>query len=121
MYYDYVLKEEITAEGFPSCKNGDYIQKLVASMPDDAALREWELYTLEDMSWNDNHQRPIKYWSRDIIKCMRWLMQQPAYAKHLIYSPQRCFTSDTPPKGLSTKIHTPDWELETQLRRNTRG
>jgi hypothetical protein len=93
MYNDNVLKAENTARRFPSFKNGDGVQKLVASMPDDLAPGEWELHTLEDMRWNDNHQRPIKYWSRDIIKSMRWLMRQPAYAKHLIYAPQRCFTA----------------------------
>jgi hypothetical protein len=60
-YYDIVLKEENTALRFPSFKNGDRVQKLVASMPDDQALGEWELHTLEDMKWNENHERPIKY------------------------------------------------------------
>jgi len=60
MYYDYVLKEENAALRFPSVKNGDGVQKLVASMPDDQALGEWELHALKDMRWNDNHQRPIK-------------------------------------------------------------
>jgi hypothetical protein len=99
-YYDNVLKEENTVLRFPSFKNGDGIQRLMASIPDDQALGEWELHTLKDMRWNDNHQRPIKYWSRDIIKSMRWLMRQPAYAEHRIFAPQRCFNSDTPPKHL---------------------
>jgi len=120
-YYDNVLKGENTGLPFPSFKNGDGIQTLVASMPDDQALGEWELHTLEDMRWNDNHQRPIKYWSRDIIKSMRWLMQQPANAEHLSYAPQRCFNSDTPLKHLYTEMHTADWGWETQVRRDTRG
>jgi len=101
-YYDNVQKEENTALRFPSFKNVDGVLKLVASMPDDQALGEWELHTLEDLRWNDNHQRPIKYWSRVIIKSMRWLMRQAAYAEHLIYAPQRCFNSDRPPKCLYT-------------------
>jgi hypothetical protein len=86
-YYDNVLKEENTSLHFQSFKNGDGGQKWVASMPDDLALGEWELHNLEDIRWNDTHQRPIKYCSRDIIKSMRWLMWQPVYAEHLMYAP----------------------------------
>jgi len=59
-YYNNVRKEENTALCFRSVKNVDAIQKLVDGMQDDQALKEWELHTLEDMRWNDNHQRPIK-------------------------------------------------------------
>jgi len=69
-YYDNVLQEGNTVVRFPSFKKGDCVQKLVASMPDDQALGQWELHTLEDMRWNDNHQHLIKYWSQDMIKSM---------------------------------------------------
>jgi len=38
-------------------------EKMLARMPDDRAVVEWELHTLEDMRRKDNHQRPIKSWS----------------------------------------------------------
>jgi hypothetical protein len=52
----------------------------MASMADDLALGEWELHTPLDMKWNDIHQPPTKYWSRNIIKHMRWSMLQQVYA-----------------------------------------
>jgi len=120
-YYDNRLKEENTGLHFPSFKNGDGVQKLVTSMPDDQAPREWKLHTLEDMRWNGNHQCPIKYWSREIIKSLRWLMWQPPYPEHLIDATQRCFNSDTPLKRLYTEMHTADLWWETQVRTNTQG
>ena len=83
-YYDNVLMEENHALHFPMFKNGDSVQKLVASMPDDQAYGECEQHTREDMRRNDNHQRPLKFWSRDVIKSMRWLMRQPFYTEYLI-------------------------------------
>jgi hypothetical protein len=93
-----MLKEENTTLHFPSFTNRNGVQKLMASMPDDQARGEWELYTLEDMRWIDSHQYSIKYWSQDIIKSMRWLLWQPAYTGHLIFATQHCFNSDTPLK-----------------------
>jgi hypothetical protein len=71
MYCDNVLKEDNTPLPCPSFNNRDGIQKLVASMPGDQALGVRELHTLEDLIWNDIHQRPIKHWSRNIINSIR--------------------------------------------------
>jgi len=120
-YYENVLKQVNNALRFPTFENGDGVQKLVASMPDDQALGEWELHSLEDIRWNENHQRAIKYWSRDMIKPMRWLIRQPAYSEHPIFAPQSCFNRDSRPKRLDTKMYTADWWWETQVRRDTRG
>jgi hypothetical protein len=56
MYYDNVLNDENASLGLPSFNNRDGVQMLAASMPADPALGEWELHTLEDMKWKDNHQ-----------------------------------------------------------------
>jgi len=120
-YYDNVQKEASTALHFPTFTHDDGVQKIMASMPDDEALREWEPHTPKDIRWNDNHQCPIKYWSRDIIKTMRWLMWQPANAEHLTYAPQHCFNSNTTPKRIYTDKHSADWWWESEVRRDTRG
>jgi len=120
-YYDNVVTNENTTLPVPTFKNRDGVQMLVASMPDDQALGEWELHTLGDMRWNDSHQHPIKYRSPDIIKSMRWLIWQPAYPEQLIFTPQRCRNSDRPPKRLYTEMHTAEWRWETQVRRDIRG
>ena len=67
-YYGSVLNEENTALCCPKFKNGHRMQKLVAGMTDDLAPREWELDALKDIKCIDNHQRPIRFWSREIIK-----------------------------------------------------
>jgi len=120
-YSDNMLKKENTTLHLRRFKNGNGVQILMASMPDDQALGEWELHTLEDMRWNDKHQCPMKYCSWHIIRSMIWLMWHPAYAEHIINPPQRCFISYKTLKRVNTKMHTVDWPWETHIRRYTAG
>ena len=69
-YYNQV-KEEYTEVDYPSFINGNGVYKVVGSMPDDQAFGEWKLHTLKNMRCHDNHECPLKYWSREIIKSMR--------------------------------------------------
>ena len=94
--------------------------KLLAARPNDQSLSEWELHTLQDRRWNGNRQRPIIYGSGDIMKTRRWLMRQPAYADHPIYTPQCCFHSNSPQERLYTEIHTPDWWWETSVSKRSK-
>jgi len=48
-YYDILLMEPNSIFRFRRFKNGDGVQKLVVSLPDDQALGEWEQHTPEDM------------------------------------------------------------------------
>jgi hypothetical protein len=121
MYCDNLLKEEDAALRFPCFKNGDGVQKRVCSMPDDQAVWEWELHSLEDIRWNDNHQLAIKYCSQDIVKSMRWLMRQPAYAEQLIFASQCYINSDIPRKCIYTEMHTTEWWWETHMMGDTEG
>jgi hypothetical protein len=47
MKYENMLKEENAALHFPSFKNGDGVQKVMTTMPDDHTLWQWELHTFE--------------------------------------------------------------------------
>jgi len=118
-YYDDMLRDDNTTLGFPSFNNRDGVQKLVDTMLDDQALGVWEQHTLDCMRWNENHKYPIKYWSRDIIKSIRLLMRQSAFAKHCICALHHCFICGMPLKHIYTAMRTVDWWWEMQVRRYT--
>jgi len=120
-YYDNVLKDECTSLHVQSFTNRDHVQKLGASIPDVQALGEWDLHTVEDMKWNDSNQCSIKYWCRDIIKCIRRLMRSQVYTEHHNYPPQHCINSDTPQRHLYTTMQTADIWWETQGRSETQA
>jgi hypothetical protein len=52
-YYGNVLEQQNTPLRFLGFNNSDSVQKIVATVPDNQALGEWELHTLNDMTWND--------------------------------------------------------------------
>jgi hypothetical protein len=118
-HYDNVLKGENTAPRFENFNYGDGVQMLVGRRPGVKVLREWELHTLEDMRWTDNHQHQVNYWSRDSIKSMTWLMRQAAYAEHPIFAPQHCFNRYKLTKLRCTIMDTADQSGVTQLRKDT--
>jgi hypothetical protein len=62
---------------------------------------------LENIVWNTQYAKElIKFWHRDIVECAKWLLQQPAYVKHLSYAPQREFEAQG--RYVYGEIHTAD-------------
>jgi hypothetical protein len=56
MYYDNMLKEKNAALQVRSFKMGDGVRNIMATVSADQAVGLWELHTLKDMGWTDNHQ-----------------------------------------------------------------
>ena len=65
------------------------------------------------LSWSDSHPEPITFYSRDIIKCAKWLLRQPAYRDEMVYAPERMYSADG--RHLFNEMHTADWWREQQV------
>jgi hypothetical protein len=105
------VKDEIKA----SLKSNYCLRQMLDRMEDGLGASSWQESHLENIVWNAQHAKePIKFWHRDIVECAKWLLQQPAYAKHLSYAPQREFEAGG--RRVYGEIHTADWWWERQVR-----
>jgi hypothetical protein len=105
------LKEEIKA----SLKSNYCLRQKLDRMEDGLGASSWRISHLENIVWNGQHAKvQIKFWHRDIIECAKWLLRQPAYAKHLSYAPQQRFEEEK--RRVYGEMHTADWWWERQVR-----
>jgi len=69
---------------------------------------EWQNGTM------DFHlQRGIKFFYRDVVECIHYLLRQKAFAQDLIFEPSREF--DSQGCRVYTEMHTTDWWWEMQV------
>jgi hypothetical protein len=105
------VKDEIKA----SLKSNYCLRQMVDRMEDGLGASSWRKSHLENIVWNVQHAKePIKFWHRDIVECAKWLLQQPAYAKHLSYAPEKRFEAEG--RRVYGEMHTADWWWERQVR-----
>ena len=98
------VKDEIKA----LLKSNYCLRQKVDRMEDGLGASSWWKCHLENILWNAQHAKePIKFWHRDIIECAKWLLQQPAYEKHLSYVPQKRFEAEG--RRVYGEMHTADW------------
>lgn len=69
--------------------------------------------------WNEgtyNHDgRSSVFFYRDIVRCVEYLLTQPAYREDIVYGPIREY--DESGQRLYSEMHTADWWWETQVRK----
>jgi hypothetical protein len=105
------VKDEIKA----SLKSNYCLRQMLDRMEDGHGASSWRISYLENIVWNAQHAKePINFWHRDIVECAKWLLKQPAYAKHLSYAPQQLFEEGG--RRVYGEMHTADWWWERQVR-----
>ena len=71
----------------------------------------------EYLSWTEarleSGERLTTFYYRNIISCVRYLIRQVAYKKHMVYAPIR--ESDSNGDQLYSEMHRADWWWETHV------
>lgn len=58
---------------------------------------------------------PLEFYSRDVIGCIRSLYGDPEFAQHLVFAPERHYTSHERSMRIYNEIHTGDWWWKVQV------
>lgn len=59
----------------------------------------------------------LEFYSRDVIQCIRALYGDPQFAEHLVFAPERHYTSQERSCRVYNEIHTGDWWWTVQVRK----
>jgi hypothetical protein len=81
-------------------------------MPDCLGPRSWNQHTT-NLRWNQSYPHVIEFYSRDIVRCAKWLLRQEAYKDELVYTPEHRYSIEG--YRLYNEMHTGDWWRETQV------
>jgi len=95
-----------------SLKSVHHLQKLLGEMDSGLGMESWEYHTT-DLHWKDQDADPICYWWRNILEVAKWLLRQPAYRSHLVYSPKRYY--DSTGRRIYKEFNIGDWWWNEQV------
>jgi hypothetical protein len=110
---DHLLKTVLPSLGVHhAVRSVHAVKQRIDQMTDGLGHRSWSKITTA-LQWNDAHPAPIEFYSRDILRCARWLLQQPAYEDDLVYAPERHFNDAG--SRIYGAMHTGDWWWEQQV------
>jgi hypothetical protein len=110
---DHLLKTVLPSLGVHhAVRSVHAVKKRIDQMQDGLGHQSWRRNTTT-LQWNDAHPAPIEFYSRDILRCARWLLQQPAYEDDLVYAPERHFNDAG--SRIYGAMHTGDWWWEQQV------
>jgi hypothetical protein len=60
--------------------------------------------------------KPLEFYSRDAIECIRYLYGNPRFAQHLAFAPEWHYTSYECTTCIYNEIYTGDWWWKVQVR-----
>jgi hypothetical protein len=92
----------------PCFKSAYKLDQYIHALDPYQHLLEWN----EGIYTHDGHNSSFFY--RDIVRCVEYLLSQPAYREDIVYAPVREY--DETGERLYSEMHTADWWWETQVR-----
>jgi hypothetical protein len=110
---DHLLKTVLPSLGVHhTVRSVHAVKQRIDQMTDGLGHQSWSKNTIT-MQWKTAHPAPIEFYSRDILRCVWWLLKQPAYADDLVYAPERHFNDAG--SRIYGEMHTGDWWWEQQV------
>jgi hypothetical protein len=110
---DHLLKTVLPSLGVHhAVRSVHAVKQRIDQMTDGLGHQSWSKNTTT-MQWNTAHPAPIEFYSRDILRCARWLLEQPAYEDDLVYAPERHFNDAG--SRIYGEMHTGDWWWEQKV------
>ena len=95
-----------------SLKSNYHLRQKIDCMEDGLGHGSWRKSELP-VAWNEQHPGHIVFWHRDLISCAKWILRQPAYKEHLVYTPVRSF--NIAGHRVYDEMHTGDWWWDAQV------
>lgn len=57
----------------------------------------------------------VELWRRDPVKCIRELLGNPLFVKHMRYAPERQYTDTEGTERIYSNMETADWWWDVQV------